>query len=76
MSLKNLVSGEPGWLSQLSVQFDLIVHGIEPHFGLHTDSTESAWDSLSPSLSLTLPCSLMCMHALILSLCVCLSLSK
>ena len=29
---------------------DLIVRGFEPHVGLCTDSEESAWDSLSPSL--------------------------
>ena len=30
---------------------DLTVHEIEPHIGLRADSTEPAWDSLSPSLS-------------------------
>ena len=27
----------------------LMVHGIESGVGLHSDSTEPAWDSLSPS---------------------------
>ena len=31
---------------------DLMVHEIEPYTGVHADSEESAWDSLSPSLSL------------------------
>ena len=30
---------------------DLMVHGIEPRVELCTHSTEPAWDSLSPSLS-------------------------
>ena len=30
---------------------DLMVHGIEPHVGLCTDSMEPAWDSLCPCLS-------------------------
>ena len=30
---------------------DLTVHELEPHTGLRTDSTEPAWDFLSPSLS-------------------------
>ena len=29
---------------------DLIVHEIKPQVGLCTDSVETAWDSLSPSL--------------------------
>ena len=29
---------------------DLPVRGIEPHVGIHADSTEPAWDSLSLSL--------------------------
>ena len=29
---------------------DLTVHKIEPCIRLHADSTEPAWDSLSPSL--------------------------
>ena len=31
---------------------DLMVRGIKPHIGLCADSSEPAWDSLSPSLSL------------------------
>ena len=31
---------------------DLKVHEFEPRIGLHADSTEPAWDSLSPSLCL------------------------
>ena len=38
----------------LSSGHDLLVHRIEPHFGLCADSEEPAWDSLSPSLSLPL----------------------
>ena len=34
-----------------SSSHDLMVHEIEPCAGLHTDSTEPAWDSTSPSLS-------------------------
>ena len=30
---------------------DLAVRGIEPYIKLYTDSAETAWDSLSPSLS-------------------------
>ena len=30
---------------------DLTVRESEPHIRLHSDSTEPAWDSLSPSLS-------------------------
>ena len=36
---------------------DLVVHETEPHVGLCAISTEPAWDSLSPSLSLSLPSS-------------------
>ena len=32
----------------------LTVCGSEPHVGLHTDSVEPAWNSLSLSLSLSL----------------------
>ena len=34
---------------------DLMVRGIEPHIMLCADSVEPAWDSLSPSLSLSAP---------------------
>ena len=30
---------------------DLMVHDTEPQVGIHTDSAEPAWDSLSPCLS-------------------------
>ena len=30
---------------------NLTVHGTEPSVGLHAESEEPAWDSLSPSLS-------------------------
>ena len=33
---------------------DLTVREFEPHVGLCADDVEPAWDSLSPSLSLTL----------------------
>ena len=47
-----------------------MVCGFEPHIRLCTDSAESAWDSLSPSLSVPSPL------VLSLSLSVCLSLSQ
>ena len=34
---------------------DLMVHEIETHIGLWSDSVEPAWDSLSLSLSLSAP---------------------
>ena len=34
---------------------DLMVRGFEPHIRLCADSVEPAWDSLSPSLSLSAP---------------------
>ena len=40
---------------------------FEPHAGLHTDSTEPAQDSLSPSLSLSLSLPLPCSLAHLLS---------
>ena len=42
---------------------DLMVHGMEHHVRLCTDSTKPAWDSLSPSLSAPLPLT----HSLVLS---------
>ena len=44
----------------LSSGHDLTVHEFESHVGLCADSTESAWDSLSPFLSAPPPhaCSL------------------
>ena len=54
------ISGRGGWVAQLvkcpSLDFgsghDLTVHGIKLCIRLYADSTESAWDSLSPSLPL------------------------
>ena len=43
---------------------DLLVQGTEPCIGLYAESTEPAWDSLSPSLSAPPPQ----MHFLSLSL--------
>ena len=37
---------------------DLAVGEIEPRIGLHVDSVEPSWDSLSPSLPLPCLCSL------------------
>ena len=37
----------------LSSGHDLMVRGFRPRVGLLTDSTEPAWDSVSPSLSLS-----------------------
>ena len=50
-----------------SLVHDLIVGEIEPLTGLCTDSLESAWDSLSPSLSAPLPLMYMCSLSLPLS---------
>ena len=41
----------------LSSGHDLTVGGFEPHVGLHSDSVEPGWGSLSLPLSLLLPCS-------------------
>ena len=49
---------------------DLTVRGFKPYFGLCTDSVESAWDCLSPSLS----ASPLLIHAL--SLCLSLKINK
>ena len=42
-------------VKHLTVDFgsgcNLMVHGLEPHVTLCSDSMEIAWDSLSPSLS-------------------------
>ena len=51
------------WVAQLvkcptlgfSSGHDLSVHGLEPCIGLCADSVETAWDSLSPSLSVASP---------------------
>ena len=49
------------WVKHSNLGFrsgrDLTVHEFKPRIGLHADSTEPAWDSLSPFLSLPLPCS-------------------
>ena len=38
--LKIMLSGAPGWLSQLSVRLRLTVHEFKPHIGLYADSLE------------------------------------
>ena len=43
---------------------DLKVCEIEPRVGLSSDSTEPAWDSLSPLLSASPLLFLTCMHSL------------
>ena len=55
----------PGWLSWLNIQLLVSAqvtisqfHEFEPHIGLHGDSAEPAWDSLSPSLSAPPPLAL------------------
>ena len=65
--------GASWWLSWLGVQFLVSAQVMiswfcefEPHIGLCADSAESAWDSLSPSLSAPTPN--MC--------CLCLSQNK
>ena len=49
-------------VKQLTLDFssghDLMVREFEPHIGLHTDSAEPAWDSLSLSASPVLSVSL------------------
>ena len=52
------------WVKRPTLDFDsghdLMVCGIEPHMGLHADSSGPAWDShsLPPSLSVSLCLSL------------------
>ena len=48
---------QSSWVSDFAQVTISTVHGFEPHAGLCADSTEPASDSLSPSLSLPLPCS-------------------
>ena len=57
---KKLFYGAPGWLSRLSIQLlvsaevmSLRFREFEPLIGLCADSAESAWDALSPSLSVS-----------------------
>ena len=51
-------SGGAQSIERLTLDFgsgcDLTVHGIKPLVGLCADSVETAWDSLSLSLSLSL----------------------
>ena len=51
--------GEAQLVKCLAIGFgsghDFLVCGFEPQVGLHADSTEPAWDSLSLSLSLFAP---------------------
>ena len=56
----------------LGSSHDLMVPEIEPHVGLCTHNADSAWDSLSPSISAPPPLTLACSLSLSLSL----SLSK
>ena len=44
-----------GEASDLNSGYDLTVPEFKPHIGLHADSAEPAGDSLSLSLSLSLP---------------------
>ena len=61
MSLKNQCNYWGAWVAQqvkcptlgLSSGHDLMVCEFELHVGLCTDSTEPAWDSVSPSLCLS-----------------------
>ena len=46
-------SVKPPTLGLAQLAHDLTVGEIEPHVGLCADSAEPAWDSFSPSLSLS-----------------------
>ena len=64
--LKQVHVRTPRQLSRLSVSLlvsthDLTVCEFEPRIGLSAVGVEPAWDSLSPSLSLPLPC-LLCLY--------------
>ena len=48
--VKGHLGGSLSGTSNFSLSHDLTVHGFKPHIGLCADSTESASDSLSPSL--------------------------
>ena len=73
MELITSTPGAPG-VSQLvkhlaldlDSDHDLSLHRFGLHVGLCADNAESAWDSLSPSLSALSPPS--CMHALSLKI--------
>ena len=62
MLSESLITGAPGWLSQLSILLtfdfgsghDFTVREIKPCIGLCTESEKPTWDSLSLSLSLSL----------------------
>ena len=43
------------WTLDFASDHELTIDGFESHIGLHADSEEPAWDSLSVSLSLPLP---------------------
>ena len=51
--------GGAQWVKRLALDLgsrhDLMVHEFKLRVGLCADSTEPAWDSLSPSISLPLP---------------------
>ena len=47
-------TGAPGWLSWLNIHLLISAQLMISHFS-HIPSTESAWDSLSPSLSVPTP---------------------
>ena len=51
-----------------SLGHGLPVWGIESHTDLYADSVEPAWDSLSSSLSLLIPCSYIFSHFLSLKI--------
>ena len=67
---KILLPGAPGWLSWLDVRLDLGsghdlgVQGTEPLIRLCADSTETAWNSLTPSLCPSPTCSCPLTHTL------------
>ena len=64
--VKNTILPRGAWVAQLvmrltlgfSLGHDLTVHKFKPHIGLHADSAEPAWDSLSPSSSAPPPLAL------------------
>ena len=54
---------------------DFTIHGIEPHMGLCAESTEHAWDSVSPSLFPSAAHMHVCVLAHVLSLSLSLALA-